>query len=175
MGRSRQERHVNHFWELGRVNNNLKLFVTYLTDRFYDAMHLFGNKTQMMSKYGENIEVMSQMQLSVSLMFLDISCKTHNNEESIFFKQLRSKFIVTIDSDIIQMCLSCQSYNNPTQVKRLICLTRMKHFKLERDRFIAVEYQLVFVEFASCISCSRFSLAIVNTDCLPTFENEFYI
>ena len=59
MGRSRQERHVNHFWELGRVNNNLKLFVTYLTDRFYDAMHLFGNKTQMMSKYGENIEVMS--------------------------------------------------------------------------------------------------------------------
>ena len=59
MGRSHQERHVNHFWELGRVNNNLKLFVTYLTDRFYDAMHLFGNKTQMMSKYGENIEVMS--------------------------------------------------------------------------------------------------------------------
>ena len=44
-----------------------------------------------------------------------------------------------------------------------------------RDRFIAVEYQLVFVEFASCISCSQFSLAIVNTDCLPTFENEFYI
>ena len=45
--------------DVGRVNNNLKLFVTYLTDRFYDAMNLFGNKTQMMSKYGENIEVMS--------------------------------------------------------------------------------------------------------------------
>ena len=58
MGRSCQERHVSHFWELGRVNNNLKLFVTYLTDRFYDAMHLFGNISQMMSKCGENKEVM---------------------------------------------------------------------------------------------------------------------
>ena len=44
---------------VGRVNNNLKLFVTYLTDRFYDAMHLFSNISQMMSKYGENKEVMS--------------------------------------------------------------------------------------------------------------------
>ena len=87
MGRSCQERHVNHFWELEGLNyNNLKLFVTYLTDRFYDAMHLFSNISQMMSKCGENKKVMSQMQLSVSLMFLDISCKTHNNEESIFFK-----------------------------------------------------------------------------------------
>ena len=59
IGRSRQERHVNHFWELGRVNNNLKLFVTYLTDRFYDAMHLFSNISQMMSNCGANKEVMS--------------------------------------------------------------------------------------------------------------------
>ena len=59
MGRSRQERHVNHFWELGRANNTLKQFVIYLTDRFYDAMHLFGNISQMMSKYGENKELMS--------------------------------------------------------------------------------------------------------------------
>ena len=59
MGRGCQERNVNHFWELGRVNNNLKLFVTYLIDRFNDAMHLFGNISQMMSKCGENKEVMS--------------------------------------------------------------------------------------------------------------------
>ena len=48
-----------------------------LTDRFYVAMRLFSNRSQMTSKCGKNKEVTHERQASVSLMFLphfDVLC-----------------------------------------------------------------------------------------------------
>ena len=60
----------------GKLSLSLKHFI-YLTNRFQVAMHLFSNRSQMMSKCGKNKKVAREVQLSVSLMFLphfDVLC-----------------------------------------------------------------------------------------------------
>ena len=53
------------------------VIVKYLTNRFQVAMHLFSNRSQMMSKCGKNKKVACEAQPSVSLMILphfDVIC-----------------------------------------------------------------------------------------------------
>ena len=45
-------------------------FMVYLTNRFQVAMHLFSNRSQIMSKCGKNKKVAHEAQPSVSLMLL---------------------------------------------------------------------------------------------------------
>ena len=53
-----------------RKETRVKPYIINLTNRFHDAVRLFSNGSQMMSKCGKNKNVAHEAQPSVSLMFL---------------------------------------------------------------------------------------------------------